>query len=407
MVNTKHDATSYENCCQTRDIYDGNLLYESFLKAKKGSDWKPQVQRFEMNYLSELANLQKVLQKEKYEFLPSTEFTLNERGKIRHITGENIRDRVAKHALCDEILTPSISKYLIYDNGASQKGKGIDFTRRRLICHLQKYYRQNKTNEGYILLIDFSKYYDNIQHNILLNQFSQYFHNEKAFQFLQDIISQSRIDVSYLNDEEFQLAQTSLFNSLEYEKINKELKTGEKYLNKHLNIGDQVAQVAGVMYPIPIDNYIKIVKGVKFYGRYMDDSYIIHADKEYLKQLLKEIIEIANKLGIIVNTRKTRICKLSSYWRFLQIQYSLTNTGRIIRKINPKRLTGMRRKLKKLCLYISEADFDNLYKAWINNYYKIMSKQQIFNMKTLYHTLKEEYKYVQDNPSKWCRSRQP
>lgn len=407
MVNTKHDATSYENCCQTRDIYDGNLLYESFLKAKKGSDWKPQVQRFEINYLSELANLQKILQKEKYEFLPSTEFTLNERGKIRHITGENIRDRVAKHALCDEILTPSISKYLIYDNGASQKGKGIDFTRRRLICHLQKYYRQNKTNEGYILLIDFSKYYDNIQHNILLNQFAQYFHNEKAFQFLQDIISQSRIDVSYLNDEEFQLAQFSLFNSLEYEKIDKKLKTGKKYLNKHLNMGDQVAQVAGVMYPIPIDNYIKIVKGIKFYGRYMDDSYIIHSDKEYLKQLLKEIIEVANKLGIIVNTRKTRICKLSSYWRFLQIQYSLTNTGRIIRKINPKRLTGMRRKLKKLCLYIPETDFDNLYKAWINNYYKIMSKQQIFNMETLYHTLKEEYKYVQDNPSKWCRSRQP
>ena len=403
MVNTKHDATSYENCCQTRDIYDGNLLYESFLKAKKGSDWKPQVQRFEINYLSELANLQKVLQKEKYEFLPSTEFTLNERGKIRHITGENIRDRVAKHALCDEILTPSISKYLIYDNGASQKGKGIDFTRRRLVCHLQKYYRQNKTNEGYILLIDFSKYYDNIQHGILLNQFSQYFHDEKAFSFLQDIISQSRIDVSYLNDEEFQLAQTSLFNSLEYEKINKELKTGEKYLNKHLNIGDQVAQVAGVMYPIPIDNYIKIVKGIKFYGRYMDDSYIIHSDKEYLKQLLKEIIEVANKLGIIVNTRKTRICKLSSYWRFLQIQYSLTNTGRIIRKINPKRLTGMRRKLKKICLYIPETDFDNLYKAWINNYYKIMSKQQIFNMETLYHTLKEEYKYVQDNPSeRYC-----
>lgn len=399
MVNTKHDAASYENCRQTRDIYDGNLLYESFIKAKKGSDWKPQVQRFEINYLSELANLQKTLQKEKYEFLPSTEFTLNERGKIRHITGENIRDRVAKHALCDEILTPSINKYLIYDNGASQKDKGIDFTRRRLICHLQRYYRQNKTNEGYILLIDFSKYYDNIQHNILLKQFAQYFHNDKAFQFLQDIISQSRIDVSYLNDVEFLLAQTSLFNSLEYEKVSKELKTGEKYLNKHLNIGDQVAQVAGVMYPIPIDNYVKIVKGVKFYGRYMDDSYVIHADKQYLKQLLKEIIEVADKLGIIVNTRKTRICKLSSYWRFLQIQYSLTNTGRIIRKINPKRLTGMRRKLKKLCLYISETDFDNLYKAWINNYYKIMSKQQIFNMETLYHTLKEEYKYVQDNPS--------
>lgn len=398
MVNTKHDAASYENCRQKRDIYDGNLLYESFIRAKKGSDWKPQVQRFEMNYLIELANLQKTLQQDTYNFLSNTEFILNERGKIQYITGEHIRDRVAKHALCDEVLMPAIQKYLIYDNGASQKGKGIDFTRRRLICHLQKYYRQHQSNDGYILLIDFSKYYDNIRHDILLKQFQRYVKDEKALQFLIQIIEQSQIDVSYMTDEEYAHAMETVFNSLEYEKINKFLKCGEKYLEKHLNIGDQVAQVAGIMYPIPFDNYIKIVKGVKFYGRYMDDSYIIHEDKEYLKNLLTELILIASSLGITINIKKTRICKLSSYWRFLQTQYSLTETGRIIRKINPKRLTTMRRKLKKLVLILSEKEFEELYRAWIYNYYKIMSKQQKSNMDKLYHDLKEEYKYVQDHP---------
>ena len=60
--------------------------------------------------------------------------------------------------------------------------------------------------------------------------------------------------------------------------------TGERMMKKHLNIGDQVAQTAGIAYPIPIDNYIKIVKGMKFYARYMDDSYIIHESKEYLQR---------------------------------------------------------------------------------------------------------------------------
>ena len=55
MVNAKHDTASYENCGYPREIFDGNLLYESFLRAKQGSDWKPQVQKFEMNYLIELA----------------------------------------------------------------------------------------------------------------------------------------------------------------------------------------------------------------------------------------------------------------------------------------------------------------------------------------------------------------
>ena len=170
MVNTKHDTHSYESTSNgesgyQREIFDGNVLYESFLKAKQGSDWKPQVQRFEMNLLFELSGLQKEHMTGDYVFQPSMEFTLRERGKIRRITGEQIHDRVAKHALCDEVLTPAVKKYLIYDNSASIKGRGIDFARKRLVTHLRKYYRQNGSNDGYMLLIDFSKYYDNIQHD--------------------------------------------------------------------------------------------------------------------------------------------------------------------------------------------------------------------------------------------------
>ena len=184
-----------------------------------------------------------------------------------------------------------------------------------------------------------------------------------------------------------------VFNSLEHEKVDKSLLTGKKFLRKHLNIGDQVAQDAGIAYPIPINNYIKIVKGVKFYGRYMDDSYVIHKDKEFLKGLLTEIVEIAHDLGITVNIRKTRICKLSEMWRFLQIQYSLTDTGRVIHKIHPKRLTGMRRKAKKLVLILSEKDFDDWFRSWFNGHCHHMSKLQRSNMLDLCKKLKEEHYY--------------
>ena len=101
-------------------------------------------------------------------------------------------------------------------------------------------------------------------------------------------------------------------------------------------------------------------------------------------------------LGITVNTKKTRICKLSDYWRFLQIQYSLTDTGRVIQKINPKRLTAMRRKLKKLAYILTEDEFNNLYKSWFKSYSKIMSKQQRKNMNNLFEELKEVNKNVQN-----------
>lgn len=381
MVNTKHDTHAYERTSNgergyQREIFDGNVLYESFLKAKQGSDWKPQVQRFEMNLLFELSELQQEHETGNHVFLPSTEFTLHERGKVRRITGEQIHDRVAKHALCDEILTPAVRKYLIYDNSASIKGRGIDFSRNRLLHHLRRYYTLHGSNDGYILLIDFSKYYDNIRHDRLMEQFEKYIHDERSLNFLRKVIDRSKVDVSYMDDEEYERCMEKVFNSLAYQDVDKSLLTGEKFMYKHLNIGDQVAQIAGIIYPIPIDNYVKIVKGVKFYGRYMDDSYAIHESKEFLQELLQGIIAIATELGITVNIRKTRICKLSSLWRFLQVQYSLTETGRVIQKINPKRLTCMRRKMKKLVHILTEKEFDDWYGSWFRNLHGYGAYQQ-------------------------------
>lgn len=389
MVNAKHDTFCYDSEGYQREIFDGNALFEAYKRAKKGSDWKPQVQRFEMTYLLELSRIQRELQEMTYEFLPSTQFVLSERGKTRVIRGEQIQDRIVKHTLCDEVLNPAVKNFLIYDNSASLVGKGIAFTRKRLLTHLRRYYAQHHSNDGYILLIDFSKYYDNIRHDILMELMKKYVTDEHSLWLLQKTVDRSKVDVSYMSDDEYENCLDILFNSLLYQEIDQRLLTGEKFMGKHLNIGDQVAQTAGIAYPIPIDNFMKIVKGVKLYGRYMDDSYAIHESKEFLEELLKGIVEIAESLGITVNLKKTRICKLSDHWRFLQIQYSLTDTGRVIQKINPKRLTAMRRKMKKLAPKLTEKEFTDFFRSWFKNHYKIMSRYQRNNIETLFNQLKE------------------
>lgn len=113
-----------------------------------------------------------------------------------------------------------------------------------------------------------------------------------------------------------------------------------------------------------MDNYIKIVKGQRYYARYTDDSYVINESREFLEELEEEVISVAASIGITVNPHKTRICKLSDFWRFLQIQYSLTETGRIVQKINPKQLTDMRRKMKKLVNIMPPQEFDKWYHAY-------------------------------------------
>ena len=124
------------------------------------------------------------------------------------------------------------------------------------------------------------------------------------------------------------------------------------------------------------------------------DSYIIHNDKEFLKELLEEIKKISNELGLIINDKKTRIVKLSQQYKVLQINYSLSETGRIIKKINPKAITRERRKLKAYKRLLSKNritinEIENIFKSWMSSNYKIMSKKQISNMYQLYYDLFE------------------
>lgn len=389
MVNTKHDVTSYEKLNYQREIFDMNVLYDAFIKSKKGSDWKASVHKFEMNFLRELSSLQKELKSENFNFKPRSNFILRERGKTRLITGEHMHDRVAKSALAEEQMLPAVRKYLIHDNGASLKGKGISFSRNRLETHLRKYYSSKGSNEGYILLVDFSKYFDNIQHEYFKEIFKCII-SDNSMWFLGEILKQSEVDVSYMDDDAYNSCMSSVFNSLDFQKIDPNLLTGEKYMKKHMNIGDTIAQVAGVSYPKQFDNYIKIVRGIKYYGRYMDDSYIIGDSKDYLLDILDELVEYSSSIGLKINTKKTQICKLSSFWRYLQIQYSLTDSGRIIKKIHPKRISKMRRKLKKIVKILPAHEFENYYRSWFKNHYKNMSKVQRKSMDELFEELRKD-----------------
>lgn len=101
-------------------------------------------------------------------------------------------------------------------------------------------------------------------------------------------------------------------------------------------------------YPSRIDNYCKIVKSLKYYGRYMDDIYIIHPDKKYLQQLLLELKEIADELGLVINMKKTRICKIDRTFTYLKIKYTLLEDGTIVKKLHRDSIVRERRRLKNM-----------------------------------------------------------
>lgn len=368
-------------------LTDANNLYDAFFKARKGSHWKCQVQRFRWNLLEQLGKLQKELinfqhnRKGAYKLSRYSEFIVNERGKMRAITALQIRDRVVKHALNDLFLLPHIRPKLIYDNGASLKDKGVSFTRKRLKAHMESYYREVGSNKGYIMVMDFSGYYDNIDHAEAMKMVCKYEPDEFARRLVEQALDSYKVDVSYMNDEEYGRALHEKFSSVDYRRESHK-KTGEKFLHKSLSVGDQTSQTIAVAFPTPIDKLVTIVCGYKYYGRYMDDLYVIAETKEELEILRDKIIGKAAEMKIIINPRKTSIMRLDRTFRFLQFKHYLAENGHVVERINPKTLTRMRRKMKKLEALIDEGEANalkiaSMFHSWINNFRKYMSKDQI------------------------------
>ena len=328
-------------------------LNDAYQDVAKSSKWKKCTQEYEMNLLINNSMLQDDLRNETYKELRTNNFTLNERGKLRHIRSPQIRDRIVQKVLNKYILVPELRKYLIYDNYASLKNRGTTFARKRHYLYLRKFISEHGRN-GYILQIDIRKYFDNINHQILIDMVENKVHCEELYPLIENIINNS-------SDSDI-----------------------------GLNLGSETPQICAVLYLGYIDNFCKIVKGLKYYGRYMDDIYIFHHDKEYLRKLLKEIREKLKDIGLEINDRKSHITKLTHQYTFLQTNYYVTEDLRIIKRLTRQKVIRERRKLRKyknklLNGTMTKKEIYNSYKSWRESvikeydcYHTILSTDKLF-----------------------------
>ena len=393
-LTTVNAAATVNKMTYKEVLCDANSLYRGYKASlTSANDWKENAQRYMLNWLSHLFELQDSLASLTYKNSEVDEFELHERGRIRPITSLAIPDRIVRHVLCDDILMPEIRKKIIYDNSASITGRGEHFAHKRLEVHLHRYYKQHG-NKGWILIGDFSKFYDNIVHSTAMEQLLDLVHHDEYIAWLLDeIFAGFRQDVSYMTNEEYCRVMNGMFNKLEYRQIPETARNkGEKFLEKSVSIGDQLSQIIGIYYPNKIDQYVKTVRGQKYYGRYQDDWRIISDSKEELEDILSNIIRIAGELGIFVNMKKTKIHRLDKRFVYLQRRYWLRGDGKIVRQINPKRVTAMRRKLKKLSAKVLAGEIpyknaESTFKGWMGAYYKILSHDQRNGLISLYESL--------------------
>lgn len=324
MKNINRKRIRYERHVATRerkrreklkeyDNYDKIFSYENMYRAGNkivlGVRWKASIQRYIANKPTAVYRVYNELRNGIYQPDPFYEFEICERGKQRHIRSCTVRDRNVQRCLCDFSLVPAVSRSFIYDNGASMKDKGYSFSVRRIKKHLRRYFRRHG-NHGYILLFDFKKFFDSVDHENLRKIIFNTYRDERMRRIVMMIV--------------------------------------ESFGERGLGLGSQVSQVLALASADELDHFVKEKLRIQWYGRYMDDGYLIHESKEYLQYCLDEIIKVCEKLGITVNRKKTKIMRIDKGFTYLKIRFFVTDSGRIVKKIPRQSITRMRRKLKKL-----------------------------------------------------------
>lgn len=317
--------TDFETMCSFENLYD------AYKKARSGKRDKAACAEFELRTLDNIAKLREELVNKTYKMQKYNTFLVHE-PKERVVMASSFRDRIVQHSLCDNVFQKRILPHFIYDNYASQKGKGTHFGLRRLHKFMYQYYC-NHGSEGWILKGDISKYFYSIDHDILKRQIQKLIQDKDILNLCNLIIDSTE--------------------------------------GKGLPIGNQTSQAFALLYLNDLDHLIKDKMGIKYYGRYMDDFYIIMPEKEKLKKILGIVKQEVEKLGLSLNP-KTQIFPLKNGIDFLGFHSYLTESGKIVKKIRRNSKNNAKRRLRKLLLMrkngkISKEKVLQSYDCWMNH----------------------------------------
>lgn len=267
-------------------------LYAAMEKCKKGVAWKNSVQAFTLHPIHRLETLRDQLLGDTYEISGYTKFIVYE-PKQRDILATKFRDRVFQRSFCDNYLYDELTKSFIQDNAACQRGGGTEYSRKRMDNHLMEFYRENGSNDGYVLKIDIKDYFGSTSHDVAKNAVEK------------------RVVNKWARDKVFQVID------------NFPGKIG-------LGLGSELIQLIQLSVLDDLDHYIKEVLHVKHYVRYMDDMVLIHQDKNFLIECLQIIDAKLRELNLLMSFKKTYIQKLHVGFKYLGFRYKLTETGGVI-----------------------------------------------------------------------------
>lgn len=291
-----------------KDIFNNIIcldnLFGAWKEFKRGKRKKPDVQNFEFNLENNIFTLHQKLKNKIWKPDPYISFYVRD-PKLRCIHKATVRDRVLNQAIY-KILYPIFDRKFIFDSYSCRLNKGTH----KGVLRLESFARKLSKNYRipiYALKCDIRKFFDSVDHNILLGLIKREVKDENVIWLIEKII-----------------------------------KSFEKSPGKGLPLGNVTSQLFANVYLNEFDQYTKHILKEKYYLRYCDDFVILDRDKDYLLGLVTKVSDYFNeslKLGL--HSDKIILRKLS--WGIDFLGYVILPYYKVLRTRTKQR---MLRKIK-------------------------------------------------------------
>lgn len=286
-------------------LYQDEALERAFRRAISGHRDDPEHAWYEANKIEALDIIQRKLVRGTYQPKPLRTFWVSE-PKRRLVQAPSVADKIVQNVLVDEILYDAVTKPFIRDCYSCVIGRGTDDGLDRLKQFMAEAWRAYGT-ECSVLKADIHHYFASIDQDDVIRRAERYVPDRRAMDLLCRYIA---------------LCPSGLPLGL---------RTSQPLANLELSW---------------LDHKIKEVYRCRWYGRYMDDFYIIHPDRDFLRQLRREIEADLTAVGLQFN-QKTQIFPVAHGIDFLGFRTYLTDTGKVVRRLRESSRKGMSRAIKR------------------------------------------------------------
>lgn len=320
-------------------------LYLADKKARRNKQHRPEIVEFDKNRDQLLSDLQNKLINGTYKTSEYYIYKIYEPKEREIFKLPYYPDRIVHHAIMN-IMEPIWVSCFIKGTYSCIKKRGIHKALQDV-----KEALKDKANTEYCLKLDIRKFYPSIDHDILKQVVRKKIKDKRLLNLLDEIIDSA----------------------------------------SGVPIGNYLSQFFANLYLTYLDHWIKEEKHIKYYFRYADDIVILHSDKNYLRQLFKELTEyVETRLNV----------KFKDNWQIFRVDdrgidfvgyrtfhtHTLLRTGikknfcKKISKLNKKQYLTMDQYRQKICSYI----------GWI----KYCNGRNLLNKMTKY---KELLQYITKN----------